>query len=150
MKKRYVLIPIALLLLLLFIWVSWAGLWTVSFIGTPNATIVYDYTVYEKGADGEPIPRRITFEEELTEAETNAVVKILEGKNYDFYFGSTPSCGFDQNIAIIVNGVRFAIACDSCGTLLSYRNLQYVEISNEERAVLEELFTSRGGKFPCI
>ena len=150
MKKKYILIVMAAIIALAVLWIGTAGFETVSFPGRADVSVVYDYTIYETGNDGKKVERRIAFEEKLTTEEANRVIEILEGKAYDFYFGSTPSCGFDRDIALIVNGVRFSMACDKCGTLLNWRNMRYVEISAEEREVLEEMFTSRGGKFPCI
>ena len=53
-----------------------------------------------------------------------------------------------QEDAIIINDTRYAIACDECGTLQNCSNLCYIDISDSERLILEEMFTSRGGKFP--
>lgn len=102
-----------------------------------SGTVVYDY-------DG------ISFTEELSPEEVQAVAKVLNGKPIDFALGGTPACGFDYNVAIIINGRRYGLACDSCGTVQDYGSLGYIHISMEERAVLEEIFTSRGGTFPCI
>lgn len=107
-------------------------------IGSVNSgTVVYNF-------DG------VSFEEKLTEEEVKAVKKVLNGKQIDPSLLGTPSCGFDYNVAIIIDGRRFALACDDCGTVQDYGSMGYIHISNEEREVLEEIFTSRGGEFPCI
>lgn len=102
-----------------------------------SGIVVYDY-------DG------ISFEEKLTEEEVNAVKRVLNGKAIDPSFLGTPACGFNYDIAIIIDGRRFALACDSCGTVQDFGSLGYIHISDEEQDVLEEIFTSRGGEFPCI
>lgn len=93
----------------------------------------------------------ISFTENLTAEEVKAVVEILDGKKqYSGFLNGIPSCGFDPDIAIIIDGTRYALACDKCGTLQNCTTLRYIDISDEEREVLEQIFTSRGGTFPCI
>ena len=93
----------------------------------------------------------ISFEDDLTAEELVAVVEILNGKEQKIaLFSGMPSCGFDPDIAIIINDTKYAIACDKCGTLQNCSNLRYIDISDSERLILEEIFTSRGGEFPCI
>lgn len=92
----------------------------------------------------------IYFEEELTPEEVSAVLGILNGKVAASVLEGSPSCGFDRDVAIIIDGTRYALACDKCGTLKVWGTMRYIHISDGERAVLEEIFTSRGGKFPCI
>lgn len=93
----------------------------------------------------------VSFSETLTEQETAAVAEILNGKSKVIYWGSTPSCGFDEKVAIEIGGTRYALACDKCPTLKVCGTLvTYIEISQSERDVLEAIFTSRGGKFPCV
>lgn len=93
----------------------------------------------------------ISFSEELTAEEAAAVVQILNGKVKTQSWLGTPSCGFDKNIAIVINGTRYALACDKCTTLKVYGAANtYIELTQAERDVLEAIFTIRGGKFPCI
>ena len=93
----------------------------------------------------------ISFSETLTAEEASAVARILNGKVITRYWFSAPSCGFDQNIAIEVNGVRYALACDKCATLKVCGSVNtYIELTQEERNVLEAIFTARDGKFPCV
>lgn len=131
MKKIVAMVLIFLVLLHL------GGCSRVMLGSVSSGTVVYDY-------DG------ISFEEKLTEEEVVAVKKVLNGKAIDPSFLSTPACGFNYDIAIIIDGRRFALACDDCGTVQDYGSLGYIHISDAERDVLEEIFTSRGGEFPCI
>lgn len=107
---------------------------------SPNAEgkVIYNY-------DG------ISFEDDLTDEEVQAVVQVLEGKERDTGFlQGIPSCGFDTEIAIIIGGRKFALACDGCGTVQDLGALGYIHISGAEQDILEKIFTSRGGEFPCI
>lgn len=93
----------------------------------------------------------ISFSEELTAEEAAAVAQILGGKVKSRYWLNTPSCGFDENIAIIINGQRYALACDKCTTLKVCGTVNtYIEVTQAERDILEAIFTARGGKFPCV
>ena len=92
----------------------------------------------------------VSFEESLTPAEVKAVVEILNGKEQYNDFLGTPSCGFSTDISITIDGVCFAIARDKCGTVKNCANGNYIDISDEERQTLETIFTSHGGRFPCI
>lgn len=93
----------------------------------------------------------ISFSDELTAEEVSAVAQILDGKVKTQYLLSTPSCGFDNNIAIVINGTHYALACDKCATLkVCGAANTYIEITQEERDILEAIFTARGGKFPCV
>ena len=118
--------------------VSMAGCGQVSVSADASAQVIYD-------CNG------ISFTEALTEQEVAAVAEILDGKSKTNYWSSTPSCGFDENVAIEIGGTRYALACDKCPTLKICGTLTtYIEISEAERNVLEAIFTARGGKFPCI
>lgn len=93
----------------------------------------------------------ISFSEELTAEEATAVAQILNGKTKTRYWLSIPSCGYDENIAIEVNGIRYALACDKCATLKVCGSVNtYIELTEEERNILEAIFTARGGIFPCV
>ena len=154
MKKRNVLIVVILVVVFALLWKSCGGLGFVSLNKNAKATITFDYTYYEygprdeNGKRPEPTLRRVTFTEELTEEETAAIIEILDGKVS--YYSPMPSCGFNDDIAIIIGGVKFAIGCDGCGSIQNRNNLQFIDISNEERDIIDEMFTSRGATFPCI
>ena len=128
---------IVAMILVLFVLLHLGGCCMVTIGSAEDGTVVYDRY-------------GISFEEKLTEEEVKAVKNILNGKAIDFSFIGRPACGFDDNVAIIIDGRRFALACDKCGTVKDYSSMGYIHISDAERQVLEEIFTSRGGKFPCI
>lgn len=141
MKKRTIVKLLALILLILgVVWYCRGGLFFVRIAPDAEGSVVYinEYT-------------GVSFEDELTAEETDAVVKVLNGKaQYSGFLTGIPSCGFDGDIAIIIDGVRYAVARDTCGTLQVCHTLHYIDISNEEVAVLHEIFEKRGGTFPCI
>lgn len=85
--------------------------------------------------------------EELYGDDVDTVVKILDGK---IETRDNPSCGFSEDISITIGGNTFALACDRCGIVKNCTTGKYISISDSERDILENLFTTRGGKFPCI
>ena len=44
----------------------------------------------------------------------------------------------------------FAIAFDTCNTVLHYASLRYFSVSQEDLAYLHALFEQYGGYFPCV
>ena len=130
MKKKLLVIALVMVLAVVFV-VQRNAL----HLGNPgSAVLTYSY--------GD-----IRIREELYGADVDAVVDILNGKleHYD-----NPACGFDEGIAIIIGGRTLALACDSCGVVKDCETGKYIYISDGERDILESLFTSRGGKFPCV
>ncbi len=93
----------------------------------------------------------ISIEEEMTAQEIEAFRTILEGKNsYSGFVGGFPSCGFDSDIAIVLDGTRYMVAMDRCGTLQISKNRQFIDVSMEEANIIYAIFENHGGKFPCI
>lgn len=90
----------------------------------------------------------ISIEDTLTEEETERFRKILWGKrSYSGFLEGIPSCGFAEDVAIVLDGERYHVACDLCGTLMV--NGRYIDVSSDEAKLIYELFEKRGGKFPC-
>ena len=126
-----------------WLWILLAALFLtgcsrVSLSSTASGEVTYTY--------GE-----VSFTESLTADEVKSVVHILDGKQQRSgdVFG-VPACGFSEEISITIDGTTFALACDDCGTVKNCKNGTYIFISDEERDILEAIFTSRGGKFPCV
>lgn len=93
----------------------------------------------------------VSFSEPLTDEEMKQVADVLHGKiRKSMIFCGMPACGFDDNIAIVIGNTRYLLACDDCGTIVIDGSMDVIDISNDERDVLERIFTSRGGTFPCI
>ena len=129
MKKSLLILLAALFL---------TGCSRVSLHSTASGEVTYTY--------GE-----VSFTESLTDDEVKSVVQILDGKQQSSgdVFG-VPACGFSEEISITIDGTTFALACDDCGVVKNCGNGHYITISEEERDTLEAIFTSRGGKFPCV
>lgn len=104
-------------------------------IGDPDyAVITYSYgDVY--------------FWEELYGEEVDAIEKILNGK---WQHSDYPACDFSEEISITISGYTFALAQDASGVVKNCTTGKYIYLSDSEQDVLEALFTSRGGRFPCI
>lgn len=86
----------------------------------------------------------------LEEDEAVTVIDILNGNNYNSIFSGIPSCGFDKNISLKVDGRTFAIACDTCNCIQDFGNLRYFDIPKEDMGYIHSLFEKYGGYFPCI
>ena len=90
------------------------------------------------------------FEEDLTEEEVDTLLAILDGKKgYSGFLFGVPSCGFDRDIAFVLDGTRYMVACDTCGTL-QLSGMRYMDLSDDEIALIHRMFERRGGYFPCI
>lgn len=128
MKKTVILIALLAFLL--------AGCRTVSLSGS-SGQITYHH--------GD-----ISVSEELTAEELALVTQILDGKalRSEKIYGM-PGCGFVPEISITVDDTVYMMALDTCGVLMIEGSGDYVQISDEERAELEQLFNDRGGSFPC-
>lgn len=133
MKKFGLFMTMVLVLLM----ASLSGCGAVSVNGDGSGTVIYD-------------KYGVSFEDTLTAAEVKAVAEVLDGKSSEADLFGEPSCGFDEKVAIVVDGHRFLLACDQCGTVQDGSSRRYIHISDEERQVLEGIFASRGGTFPCI
>lgn len=93
----------------------------------------------------------VEFSEELTEEELETVISILDGKERkSTSVWGVPSCGFSPEIGFIIDGTTYMMARDTCETLMIYGSMDYIDVSAQEQDMLEAIFTSRGGEFPCI
>ena len=84
----------------------------------------------------------------LTDEEADRVFEIFDGAKKQSLFWGTPSCGFDENVALQIGMTRFKIACDTCGTALV--GVASINISEKDIDYIHELFEKYGGHFPCI
>lgn len=89
----------------------------------------------------------VNFEEDLTEEEMTAVLQILRRNRIKIPIGYTYGCMWEWGVAIVIDSVRYMLATDACGTIF-VGGWGIIDISMEERAVLEAMFTSRGATFP--
>ncbi len=96
----------------------------------------------------------VEFQENLTPDEVQSVIRVLRGKpKQNMLICGTPACGFSQDLSLQIGGVTYYLALDECGTVGIGNALfciHYVDISDEERDALEEIFNSHGGKVPYL
>jgi hypothetical protein len=130
MKKKIFIAVLSLILLISF----FANRNVICLDGACYGILVYSY--------GD-----IYIWEELYGKDVDDLLSILNGKREHT---DHPACGFSEDISITISGNTFALACDSCGVVKNCTTGKYVYISDTERDVLEAMFTSRGGKFPCV
>lgn len=128
-RKKWVILPVAAL----FAGLLWYSL-ALHLPAAGEGIITYSY--------GER-----SFTDTLSESEANTVRRILNGK---FQYSDNPSCGFTEKCAILLDGIPFALACDGCEVVKNCETGKYLSLSEGERSVLEKLFLTRGGIFPCV
>ena len=83
----------------------------------------------------------------LSDEDSAIVRKMFNGKSL---FSDSPSCGFSENAALIIDGNTYCIACDYCGIIYSVNKDQYFNLSDEENETLRELLGEYGFSFPCV
>jgi len=86
---------------------------------------------------------------EIAAEDMEVITDILNGKPVNNYGFSSPSCGFDEDISVIIGEKNFCIARDSCGTLL-YKGKGYIELDTEENEALRTVLEKYGFSWPCI
>ena len=84
----------------------------------------------------------------LTDEEADRVFEIFDGAKKQSLFWGTPSCGFNENVALQIGMTRFKIACDTCGTAMV--GTRAIVIDDEDIEYIHKLFEKYGGHFPCI
>lgn len=87
------------------------------------------------------------IEVELTTKEAKEIIKILNNKAL---VRDNPSCGFDENIAFVINGNAYSPARDDCCIIKDCESGKYISITQEERDYIEKVFSNYGGHFPCV
>ena len=95
----------------------------------------------------------ITVEAPLTKAEMVEVKKILWGRiRWPESLYGYPACGFGDIYAIILDGVYYMPAWDSCGMIgVQERGpadapCRYINITEKQKAILDGIIESRGNR----
>ncbi|MBE6562609.1 MAG: hypothetical protein E7660_02610 [Ruminococcaceae bacterium] len=88
--------------------------------------------------------------EKLTDEEAARMIEILDGNSLTNRVRGVPSCSFDENVAIKIGSRTYAIALDTCGTVMETGSLKYFNISDEDIAYIHSVFEKYGGYFPCV
>lgn len=89
----------------------------------------------------------VDVETQLTQQESEKICDIFNGK---VLLSDNPSCGFDENISLIINNKVYSPACDDCCIVKDCSSGKYFNISRSERDTIEEIFVAYGGHFPCV
>jgi len=82
----------------------------------------------------------------LSDEDSEIVRKIFNRKSL---FSDSPSCGFSENIALIIDGNTYCIACDYCGKIYNVEEDKYFNLSDEENEILRNMLCEYGFIFPC-
>jgi hypothetical protein len=83
----------------------------------------------------------------LSDEDSEIVRKIFAGKRL---FSDSPSCGFDENVALIIDGNTYCIACDTCGVIYNVEKDKYFNLNDKENETLRNLLCEYGFTFPCV
>ena len=59
----------------------------------------------------------------MSDKDSEIVRELFNGKNL---YSDSPSCGFSENVALIIDGVPYCIACDNCGKIF-YRIQAHID-----------------------
>lgn len=86
-------------------------------------------------------------ETQLSEAESKQISEIFNGKTL---YQDHPSCGFDRNVSLRVDGTIFCPALDGCCIVKDESSGMYFKITQAERDLIDSIFFAHGGQFPCI
>ena len=128
-KKIIIMISVFVFLVLLIVNFS-----TVIIISNENVTARYVYG-----------DKNITTE--LSDEDAKIVTKILNGKHVSVF--DLPACGFDENVAVIINGRCFCIACDECGTVYYKERNGYISLNDNENEQIRNVLSKYGFEWLC-
>ena len=101
--------------------------------------------------DGEAVLRFVYGEDSISQVLTpEEVEQVAEIFDQEILLTDSPSCGFDEDISITIDGQVFAVARDNCGIIQHCDSGRYFSVSEEDIAFIHALFEQYGGDFPCI
>ena len=84
---------------------------------------------------------------EISSEDVALIAQIFEGKKL---YSAEPSCGFTENVSVIIDGQTFCVANDDCAIIYLKEKNKYFDISDEENIRLREVLESYGFSFPCV
>ncbi len=111
--------------------------------GTSNKNKVSEVTLVFN-ANGENVS------ETLTDEEAAKLIEIFDGNSLQNLYRGTPSCSFDENVAIKIADRTYAIALDTCGIVKELSSNKHFSITDEDIAYIHSVFVKYGGYFPCV
>ena len=83
----------------------------------------------------------------LSDEDTETIRAIFNGKRLH---SDSPSCGFDENVALVIGGNTYCIACDTCGMIYIAEKDEYFSLTDKENEILRDLLCEYGFTFPCL
>ena len=84
---------------------------------------------------------------DITESDLETIADIFQGKKL---YSDHPSCGFSDNVAVMIDGNTFCIARDNCGIVYVKEKNRYFNLSDEENLTVRTILESYGFVFPCV
>ena len=87
---------------------------------------------------------------EISEEDTKDIAEILDGKHISLF--DLPSCGFDENVAVVIGNKTFCIACDDCATIF-YKDKVikgYINLEADENEKIRTVLENCGFAWPCV
>ena len=88
----------------------------------------------------------VTIQENLSREETLQVKKILFGKiPWPEWLYGYPACGFGSMYAVVLDGMYYMPAWDSCGMVVVKNvsgDLAYINVNQHQKGILEEIIHS--------
>lgn len=75
----------------------------------------------------------------LPDTEAKKIISILDGNLYDLLSG-TPVCGFMKCYGFKIGDTFYAVAIDSCETIMDCSSDRYFYVSQEELNYIHDLF----------
>ena len=83
----------------------------------------------------------------MSDKDSEIIRELFNGKNL---YSDSSSCGFSENVALIIDGDTYCIACDDCGKIYNIEKDKYFNLSDKENEILRSLLCEYGFTFPCV
>lgn len=87
---------------------------------------------------------------EISTEDTKDIAEILNGKRLSIF--DLPSCGFNENIAVVIGNKTFCIACDDCATMFYKDKVKkgYINLEADENEKIRTILEDYGFAWPCV
>ena len=89
----------------------------------------------------------IDISKPLSDEDTETIRAIFNEKSL---FSDSPSCSFNENVALIIDGNTYCIACDTCGIVYIVEKDEYFSLTDKENGMVRDLLCEYGFIFPCL
>lgn len=88
------------------------------------------------------------IETEISPEDMAVIADIFNKKSINIL--EMPSCGFDENIAVVIGNKTFCVACDKCGTVYFKERKGYLLLNDNENEQLRKILSDYGFEWPCV